>query len=88
MPDKPFIETITVKANGQKQDVVIAMTQEEANDRSYREYVKEAQVEKTTDYLNKHPVKTPDPVKREELRESIKEQQEYNRRKSVNRRYF
>jgi hypothetical protein len=90
MSEQPVVKKITVTENGKSQDVVIGMTQTEANDRSFVDYMIEAQTEKTKDSLRKQPVKEINPVKREELAGQLKEMQEYRRRKSesVNRRYF
>lgn len=76
--------------DGREQEYVIAMTEEEAKDRSYLEQLHEAQAEKTADWFKRHPVQEPKEGSREALGELMREMSEYKRRKqeSPNRKYF
>lgn len=85
------IDKITVEKDGKKQDVFIAMTPEEANDRSYRSYLKEAEAEKTAGQLAKKPAREESKLTKEEQVEAIKQMKEYRDKvkvRSVKSRYF
>ena len=78
-----------VHENGE-QEFVIAMTEEEAKDGSYREYLMEAEKEKSRDWLEKHPKVTPKVGSREALSEQFRDMVEYKKRRkeSPNRKYY
>jgi len=71
-----------VKHGDDEQEIVIAMTEEEFNDISYREYLAEACAEKTLDEMKAKPQKEPDPAKRRALGDFLKERQEFNQRQA------
>ena len=69
-----------IKEDGKEKEVCIAMTEDEANDRSYREYLSEAVEEKTRDELRKQTVREPNLEKREEIAEQIRWRNEFEQR--------
>lgn len=79
-----------VKCGDTEQEFVIAMTEEESKDKSYRDYLMEAQKEKTKDWLEKHTRVAPKEGSREHLGELMREMTEYKARKkeSQNKKYF
>ena len=82
---KNYPANITMKdieENGRTQRVVIAMTEKEAQDRSYKEYLEQSVTEKTREELKKQPeIKPRNPKKVDNLRQAMKEMQEYKERK-------
>jgi len=85
------IKKMSVEEGDKKQDVIIAMTPEEANDRSYVEYLKESTEEKTKDQLRKKPPRETSKLSGKEKVDAIKDIREYGAKKqgrSVNPRYF
>lgn len=80
----------TVREGNSEQEIVIAMTEEEAKDSSYREYLMEAETEKTKEWLRNHPKQEPKEGSREALASLLKDISDFNRRKreSPNRKYF
>lgn len=84
------IKKITVEENNQKMDVIIAMTEEEAKDKSYVEYLESAQREKTADRLRKQIPKPPSKASKEDIAGALREAVEYKRRiqSGGGRKYF
>ena len=76
----------TVEENGRQVQVVIP----KSDDKSYDNYLIEAQKEKTRDQLRKKaPPETPKEKSRESLAGLLKERQEYDRRRAEgSKRYF
>lgn len=89
MPKKAHIEHITVKEGDKEKDIVIAMTAKEGEDRSYREYIKEAEIEKTREELRNLPPTNPEKKKkaREDMAGELKEYQEWKSRRDGVRKY-
>ena len=84
------VKTIQVQENGQEMGVIMAMTQEEADDKSYVDYLTEAQTEKTKDYLRNKPKKEPT-VDSKEAGGALKEHNEYrqwHRENPGSRKYY
>ena len=81
---------IKITENGQEQDVVIAMTEDEAKDHSYQEYLRESTIEKTREQMRNFKKDEPKPGAREHLVELMREKSEYDRRKkeSPNKKYY
>ena len=84
------IDKITVEQDGKRQDVFIAMTKDEGNDKSYREYLKDSTVEQTREQLRAAPEKPKGKTSKEQVVGAIKEYNDFRRRKrqSVNRKYY
>ncbi len=83
-------EKVTVKHGDNEQEMVIAMTEEESRDKNYRDYLIAAQIEKTEDWLKKHPKIAPKEGSREHLGGMMREMTEYKARKkeTLNKKYF
>lgn len=75
---------------GREQEFVIAMTEEESNDKSYREYLMAAEREKTLKELKEKVIVPPKEGSREALRDIFRDMVEYKKRKQErpNRKYF
>lgn len=86
--EKPHIEKITVKEGDKEQNIVIAMTAKEGEDRSYREYIKEASAEKTREELRNSPPTNPEKKDgaRKEMAGELKEYREWKSRRD--KKYF
>lgn len=84
------VEKFTVEQGDKTQEVFVAMTEEEAQDRQFTEYMREAQTEKVQDALRKKPPKESPKHSKEDIAGALKEYNEYRHRKekSVNRKYF
>ena len=78
------VKRVTIKEGDKSQDVYIAMTDEEANDRSYVDYLQEAQKEKVSNELRKSKPrevsKLPDDDKSGAIKEWIKHRDEKKKR--------
>lgn len=74
------IKKITVEENGKKMDVIIAMTEEEAKDKSYVDYMELAQREKTSEQLRKKPARPESKISDSDRRGAIKEAIAYRNR--------
>lgn len=72
-------KTIT-DSKGRNQDIVIAMAEDEYNDRSYRDYLETSVEKKTREEMEKKPEINRDPRKVEALRNMMREHAEYRRR--------
>lgn len=83
-------DKIKIKEGNRETEAVIAMTEAEYNDRSYRDYLKEGIEEKTHDYLRKHQHVESDPSKREALGKALGDLKAYQRRKKSEhpKKYF
>lgn len=70
-----------VVTHGDKtQEVVIAMSEDEYKDTSYREYLSKATIEKTRNEMQNAPTPNINPGKRKALGEMLKERLEFKRR--------
>lgn len=67
------VKKITVKEGNKQQDVYIAMTEEEASDGSYVDYIEEAQQEKVSEKIKKSKPKEESSVSNEDKVNAIKE---------------
>lgn len=83
-------EKKTIEKNGEKQDIVIAMTEKEHEDRSYREYLENSIIEKTENEMARKPKKEIDPKKREALGKLLGEIKKYERSRNepLNKKYY
>lgn len=85
------IKQFTVEEAGKKQGVIIAMTADEAKDKSYCEYLEAAQREKTADQLRKQPEKPAPTHSREDTSGALREFNEHKRWHAQNpgsKRYY
>jgi hypothetical protein len=75
----------TVKENGREQTVIIPPT----GDRSYDDYLVEAEYEKTTKELRSKPPPEKSKLARSEVSERLREYRDYNKRRaSGSKKYF
>ncbi len=79
------IKNVVVKENNHEMQVFIPQT----GDKSYDDYIEEAEIEKTRDELRKKPHLKSNKSK-EDIKKALKELSDYRRRKreNVNRKYF
>ena len=83
------IEKIKVKEGDKEQDVIIAMTEDEANDRSYRDYLRLGAKERTQEQLRKKPARPESKVSMEDRSGILKDFNEFNnRRKSGTKKFY
>ena len=71
------VKKITVEEGDKKKDVYIAMTEEEANDRSYMEYLESAEREKTSNEMRKSKPRGVSNVPKEDVAGAMKEYIKY-----------
>lgn len=74
------VKKITVEENGKKMDVIIAVSEEEAKDKSYVEYLESAEREKTAGQLRKQIPKPPPKASKEDIAGALREAVEYKNR--------
>lgn len=75
---EPIVETITVK-EGEKEMIVLIP---QSDDRSYNQYLREAEIEKTKKQLSQRPIKARlTEAQRREAAGALKEYAEFMRRK-------
>lgn len=78
MPEKPpEIKKITVREGEHSMDVFIP----QSDDRSYNDYLEEAEREKTSDELRKKPPKPPQKISDKDMGAQLREYQEFKERK-------
>ncbi len=84
------VKKITVEENGKKMDVIIAVSEEEAKDKSYVEYLESAEREKTADQLRKQIPKPPPKASKEDIAGALREAVEYKNRiqRGGGKKYF
>jgi hypothetical protein len=83
------LEKVTIKEGDKEQDVIIAMTEEEANDHSYRDYLKLGATERTQEQLRKKKPLPESKYSMEERSGVLKEYNEFNnRQKNVNKKKY
>jgi len=83
------VKKVVVEEDGKTQDVYIAMTDEEAKDKGYTDYMDIVAQEETKDELRKKVPKQ-QPKDKEHISGTLKEVSEYRRRRQSEfpRRYF
>ena len=81
MDKPPEIKKITVKANDKEMDVFIP----QSGDKSYDDYLEEAETEKTENELRKKPPRPESKMSKQEIGGALKEYQEFKKR---GRKYF
>ena len=82
-------EKKTIRENGFEEDVVITMTEDEYNDKPYREYLDHSTTERTREQLRKRKHPQRDPRKVKALAKAMKERTEYiERQKSEHSRKY
>ncbi len=85
MADQEGIHDFIVEGNGHKMRVIIP----KSDDRSYDDYLIQAETEKTQNELRaKPPATSPKPGSREALGELLKERQEFNKRRARGSRKY
>jgi hypothetical protein len=84
------VKKFTVEENGKKVDVVIGMTEEEAKDKSYVDYLESGYTEKTKEQIRKQPPKPAPKASNEDIRGALREAIEYKRRRQMGggKKYF
>ena len=80
------VKKIKVQEGDKEQEVFIAMTDEEARDTSYVDYLVEGQTEKTREQLRKKSEKPSPQASKGEIAEALKEYGEFKKREG--RKYF
>lgn len=85
--DNLEFKKIEIKEGDKEMDVFIP---QDPKDKSYNEYLEQAEVEKTKDQLRKRPPKPKSKVSKEEVSGELKERAEFDRRRKSDhpRKYY
>ena len=77
------VKKVIITEGGKSQEVIIAMTEEEAKDKSFVEYVELANREETKEKLRKTPVREAGKHSQDEVKEGLRELRDFRYRKQA-----